>query len=480
MSLPFTYVIGLEVHVELNTQTKMFCRCKNDPFGSEPNSNTCPICTGLPGTLPVPNKEAVRKTVLVGKALGSEIPKFSKWDRKHYFYPDSPRGYQISQYDLPICVGGSIDLLDSEGKVEKTVRFERVHLEDDAGKLLHGDTPGYSQVDLNRAGVPLIEMVSKPDMSSPEEARRFMQELRLLVRTLGVSEADMEKGQMRCDANVSIKFTHEGQEVWSPITEIKNVNSTRGVERSLTVEAQRLYDEWIAGGPVRTRKNKLTAGWNEDTQTVNVQRAKEEANDYRYFPEPDIPPLMVYEVPELHPDAQTVPELPNQRRLRYFGYGLLSADIEVFLNDAERLARFEALVALDESKAKGSSNWLINAPTCLALPDADIITLVDLAANGQLAFAKVKPKLEQIAIEREREGDIKSILSRLDLLQVHDAAVVQSAIEEVLVEQATAVAQYRAGETKVLGFLTGQVLQKSRGKAIAALAQEAMIQALNK
>lgn len=478
MALPFTYVIGLEVHVELNTRTKMFCRCANQPFGSQPNQHTCPVCAGLPGSLPVPNFEAVKKTILVGKALGSTIPEFSKWDRKHYFYPDSPRGYQISQYDFPLCVGGSLELLNDLGKAEKAVRFNRVHLEDDAGKLLHGDRPGYSQVDLNRAGVPLIEMVTEPDITSPEQARRFMQELRLLVRTLGVSEADMEKGQMRCDANISIKFDYEGQAVWTPITEIKNVNSTRGVERGLTIEAQRLYDEWIAGGPVRTRKNKLTAGWDEDHQTVTVQRAKEEANDYRYFPEPDLPPLMVYEVPELHPDAQVVPELPNDRRKRYLEYSLLMADVEVLLADVNRLERFEAMRHTSPDRAKLIANWLINAPACLELADADILELIALTADGRLAFAKVKPVLEEIATLRKEGDSLEKILSERHLLQEHDEAVVQLAVREVLEAQQVAVEQYRSGETKVLGFLVGQVLQKCKGKAVAAKVQEAMIAAL--
>ena len=476
---PFTYVIGLEIHVELSTATKMFCRCANDPFGNEPNAHTCPICVGLPGTLPVPNREAVRRTILVGKAIGSSIPEFCKFDRKHYFYPDLPKGYQISQYDLPLCVGGELDLLDVAGNPEKTVRFERVHLEEDAGKLLHGAQTGYSQVDLSRAGVPLMEMVTKPDLSSPEEARRFMQELRLLVRTLGVAEADMEKGQMRADVNVSIKFKHEGEDIWTPVTEIKNVNSTRAVEQSLKFEAQRLYDEWLAGGPVRTRKNKLTAGWNEDKQTVNIQRAKEAANDYRYFPEPDIPPLEVYGHDDLNPHDMKLPELPNDRRRRYIALALSASDIEIFLNDTERQSRFEALAAAAPEQAKASANWLVNAPESLGFSNDELLELVGLAADGQVAFAAIKPRLAEVVAAREGADEpLSTTLERLDLLQTHDDSVVQSAIADVLAEQAKAVEQYRAGDTKVLGFLVGQVLRKAQGKANPAKAQEALLQAL--
>lgn len=478
-SLPFSYVIGLEVHCELGTKTKMFCRCLNAPFGAEPNEHTCPVCMGLPGTLPVPNQEAVRMTILVGKALGSEIPQFCKWDRKHYFYPDLPKGYQISQYDLPLCMGGELALLDAEGKEESKVRFERVHLEEDAGKLMHGNS-GYTKVDLNRAGVPLIEMVSKPDLRSPEQARRFMQELRLMVRTLGVSEADMEKGEMRCDVNVSIKFTHEGEEVWTPITEIKNVNSTRAVERSLIAEGQRLYDEWCAGGPIRIRKGKLTAGWDEDKGSVNINRAKEAAHEYRYFPEPDIPPLEVYKVASLNPEKMTLPELPNARRLRYLKEGLSMADIETLIADPIRLQRLESLM-VQGSSAKQVANWLINAADCLSLSDEQLKELMGLVAAGEVPFAGVKSQLLIIAeqLSKNPQQSLRDLLGSKQLLQAHDDTVVQSAVADVLLANPHAVEQWKAGEQKVLGFLVGQVMKKAAGKAQAAKVQEVLRQALD-
>lgn len=483
-NLPYEIIVGLEIHVELNTTTKMFCRCLNDPFNSKPNTNICPNCSGLPGAMPVPNMEAVRKSIMVGKALNSTIAKLSKWDRKHYFYPDLPKGYQISQYDLPLCVGGRLELLDSKGEVEAVLNFERAHLEEDAGKLMHGGQMGYTNVDLNRAGVPLLEMVSKPDIRSAEQARRYMQELRLLARTLGVSDADMEKGQMRCDVNINIKFEHEGQVVKTPITEVKNVNSTRAVERSISTEAQRQYDEWLAGGAITKRKNKITVGWDENKQSINLQRAKEEANDYRYFPEPDLPPLAVYEVPELNPENIEIPELPNAKRKRYLSLGLNMQEIETLLSDTAKLTKFESLiVGADEKNQKVLANWLINLPESIALDDQDFEELVNIVQSGEASFANVKGKFTDIVKTLQDDSEatkktIRSVLDELNLLQKHDQNMVELIIAEVFAEQAKAVDQVVSGDMKVMGFLTGQVLKKAAGKAQPQKVQEMVKEAL--
>jgi aspartyl-tRNA(Asn)/glutamyl-tRNA(Gln) amidotransferase subunit B len=482
-TLPYRIIVGLEIHIELNTKTKMFCRCLNDPFHSEPNQNICPVCTGQPGALPVPNKEAVRKSILMGLALQSEIAKLSKWDRKHYFYPDNPKGYQISQYDLPLCLGGHLDLLKPDGSIESTVRFERVHMEDDAGKLLHGGKPGYSEVDFNRAGVPLIEMVSKPDITSPEQARKFLRELRLLARTLGISDADMEKGQMRCDVNINIAFDHEGKAVKTPITEVKNVNSSQAVERSIQIESQRQYDEWMANGPIRKRKNKITCGYDADTGQVQIQRAKEAANDYRYFPEPDIPPIAVYEVPELNPANMTLPELPNATRQRLLKKGLAMVDIDAFLNDPQKRSRLDELTKIiGDDQIKTISNWLLNAPASLRLPDTAFHDLMNLVNSGTLSFATIKPRLEELVQELESATvkTVKEYALNQKLLLEHDEGVVQSAIEKVLSEQKEAVAQYKAGNTKIFGFLVGQVLKLAAGKAQPQKVQESVKKALAK
>lgn len=475
-AIPYSYTIGLEVHVELNTKTKMFCRCKNDPFDTSPNENTCPVCLGLPGTMPVSNKEAIRKSILVGKALGGRILPFSKFDRKHYFYPDLPKGYQISQYDQPLCEGGEIELFDEKGAVSSVVQFERVHLEEDAGKLMHTGKTGYSRVDLNRAGVPLIEMVTKPVIHSPEQARAFMQELRLLVRALGVSDADMEKGQMRCDVNISIQFGFEGKQVSTPITEVKNVNSTRAVERSLIVEGERLYAEWMAGGSVRTRTNKITAGWDENTNTVRVNRAKEAAKDYRYFPEPDLPPLAPFEVEELNPDLMELPELPNEIRQRYLKDGLGIADIDIFLNDTDKMA---TLTRLQEAEipVKQVANWLINMPESGGLSTEHFQELFGLVQQGDISFSKLKESIA-VFVEKVALSSPTAVAKDMKLLQQHDTSVVQLAIEEVFSEQPVAVQDFKDGKERILGFLVGQVMKKAAGKAQPQKVQEAVLKTL--
>ena len=470
-SLPYRIIVGLEIHVELETQTKMFCRCLNNPFhATGPNTYVCPVCMGLPGALPVPNKEAVRKTVMVGLALGSTMPKLAKWDRKHYFYPDNPKGYQISQYDLPFCVGGKVELLDATGSVESTIRFERAHLEEDAGKLQHGGRPGYSNVDYNRAGVPLLEMVSMPDLTSATQARRFLQELQLLVRTIGVSHADMEKGQLRCDVNINVAFEHEGVTVKTPITEIKNVNSSRAVERSISSEAQRQYDEWMANGPIRTRKNKITAGWDEDTESVNVQRAKEAANDYRYMPEPDLPPVNVYSDPEINPDIliDQLPILPNVRRVELLKLGVSAQDIDTLFNNAEQLVFLDSVRNLSETvSVKTMVNWLINAEAITQFSPSQVVEMIELVESGKASFSALKPKLKEFAqtCSEQPSESIQSLIQKAGLLHEHSDAVVESAIESVLKEHADVVEQYRGGNERVFGFLVGQVMKAAAGKA---------------
>ena len=477
--VPFRTIIGLEVHVELLTNSKMFCRCKNEPFGVEPNTNVCPVCMGLPGTLPTPNKEAVRKTIMVGKALGSTIPKLSKWDRKHYFYPDLPKGYQISQYDLPFCVGGKIELLADDGSVDSTVRFIRAHLEEDAGKLFHGGRPGYSQVDYNRASVPLLEMVSEPDMTSAAQARRFLQEVQLLARTLGVSDADMEKGMMRCDVNVNISFPELGKGR-TPITEIKNVNSSRAVERSITYEAQRQYDEWMAGGPIRTRVHKLTVGWDENKEILVMQRAKEEANDYRYMPEPDLPPVEVYKDRELNPDNIVLPELPNDRRRRYLKLGISMAETDVLIGDPIRVAYLEKCLDLKIKLPRTVVNWLINAPGCVVLSPEVTVQLIEMATQGSVSFSALKPRLTELSelLVGKANGDLFLSLQSLALLQIHDASVVELAIADVLKECPEQVRDYKSGNERIFGFLVGQVMKRTAGKAQPAKVSEALKQAI--
>jgi aspartyl-tRNA(Asn)/glutamyl-tRNA(Gln) amidotransferase subunit B len=479
MSLPYRIIVGLEIHVELATKTKMFCRCVNDPFHAQaPNTHVCPVCLGLPGALPVPNEEAIRRSILVGKALGSEIAKLSKWDRKHYFYPDLPKGYQISQMDMPLCIGGKLELLDDKGEVESTVRFERAHLEEDAGKLMHGNKTGYSRVDLNRAGVPLLEMVSLPDITSAAQARRVLQEMQLLVRTLGVSDADMEKGQMRADVNINIAFDHEGKEVRTPITEVKNVNSTRAVERAITTEAQRQFDEWMADGPIRIRTSKITAGWDEDTEQVNMQRAKEGAADYRYMPEPDLPPIAVYEMARLNPDKFDLPELPNEVRKEYLGKLILSADVELLFEDGGRLLNHLRDFEEEGIAAKEALKWLIQAPGSELLK-GHLKEVIGYVERGEVSFSALKPLVPNLSSELAARGDLHQYLESQNLLQSHDDSVVQSVIAEVIKANPQAVADFKSGNERILGFFVGQVMKQAAGKAQPAKVQEAVKQALD-
>src|SRR3989338_2622308 len=302
-------VIGLEIHVQLKTKSKMFCSCSAHEEGAAPNTHVCPVCTGQPGVLPVPNEEAIRATVLMGLALNGTIATASKFDRKHYFYPDLPKAYQISQYDIPIVKGGHLDLDFPAGNTRAQARIglTRIHLEEDAAKNFH-DTSGKTLVDFNRAGVALMEIVTEPDFASPAEAKRFLQELRLMIRYLGISDADMEKGHLRCDANISLR---EKGGSFQPKTEIKNLNSFRHVERALAYEIQRQTQMWEEGHPPDVT---TTRGWDDTKQKTVEQRIKEGAEDYRYFPEPDIPPLQLSAMADEM--RARLPELPAARRAR--------------------------------------------------------------------------------------------------------------------------------------------------------------------
>jgi aspartyl-tRNA(Asn)/glutamyl-tRNA(Gln) amidotransferase subunit B len=466
-------VIGLECHIELNTRTKMFCGCRNE-FGAEPNTLTCPVCLGLPGSLPVPNREAIARIVKIGLALGSEIAPRSLFHRKNYFYPDMPKNYQISQYDLPACVGGRLDVELPDGG-STAVGITRVHMEEDTGKTTHGSTTGrihdaeYALVDYNRAGVPLVECVSEPDLRSPSEAASYLRQLRALLASLDVSDVRMEEGSLRCDANISVRPA--GADELGVKVEIKNMNSVRSLERALAFEAERQISALEAGQPLIQE----TRHWDEDAGATKTMRSKEEAFDYRYFPEPDIPAL--------EPEAgwvgeirTSLPELPGARQARYASdLGLKPEVARVLVADRSATVLFEEAVALG-AEPGAAANWitqdlagLVNEAGAGKVTARHIADLVALVADGTLGGAGAKRALE----EAFETGDpIEAIVERRGLRQVSDEGELGAVIDRVIEEHADAAAKVRAGNEGVIAFLVGQVMRASGGSANPSLARE--------
>jgi aspartyl-tRNA(Asn)/glutamyl-tRNA(Gln) amidotransferase subunit B len=479
-------VIGLECHVELSTRTKMFCGCRNE-FGAEPNTLTCPVCLGHPGSLPVPNREAIARIVKVGVALGSHIAPRSLFHRKNYFYPDMPKNYQISQYDLPVCVGGELEVDLPDGSTSR-VGITRVHMEEDTGKTVHGSASGRiheaesALIDYNRAGVPLVECVSEPDMRSPEEAGAYLRELRALLEALDVSDVRMEEGSLRCDANVSVRPV--GADALGVKVEIKNMNSVRSLERALAFEAARQIDALEAGEPLVQE----TRHWDEDSGTTKTMRSKEEAFDYRYFPEPDIPALEPDEA-WIREIRRSLPELPRARRTRYVEeLGLKPEVARVLVADGAAVALFEGAVELGAEPA-ASANWITQdlaglrneAVAADAAGDPTvgprhIADLVALVADGTLSGAGAKKALE----EAFRTGtSISAIVEARGLRQVSDAGELGAVVDRVIGENQDAAEKFRAGNESVIGFLVGQVMKASGGSANPTLAQELLRERLS-
>jgi aspartyl-tRNA(Asn)/glutamyl-tRNA(Gln) amidotransferase subunit B len=466
-------VIGLECHVELSTATKMFCACRNR-FGDEPNTDTCPVCMGHPGSLPVPNAEAIRRIIKIGLALDSTIAPHSLFHRKNYFYPDMPKNYQISQYDLPICVGGHLDI-DLPDGYAKTIRITRVHMEEDTGKITHGSASGrirdaeHALIDYNRAGVPLVECVSEPDMRSPAEAAAYLRELRATLEALDVSDVKMEEGSLRCDANISIR--REGATALGTKVEIKNMNSVRSLERALTYEAERQVETLDAGGSLVQE----TRHWDEGAGVTTSMRSKEEAFDYRYFPEPDIPPI--------DPSAEwideiraSVPELPRARRARYEAELGLKPDVaRVLVADRAAAARFDEVVALG-ADVKAAAGWITQDVAALRnaggedhLTAEHVVDVVRLVGDGSVSTSGAKRALE----EAFATGDgIEVIVERLGLRQVSDVDALGAYVDDVLSENPELVEKFRSGKEAVIGALVGQVMAKTGGAGNAKVAQE--------
>ena len=480
-------VIGLEIHVQLNTKSKMFCASANNPDETEPNRNICEVCTAQPGSLPMINQEALHKAIMVGFALNCRIPEYSKFDRKNYFYPDLPKGYQISQYDQPICAAGE-QVIEYNGK-KRTIRINRAHLEEDAGKLIHEG--GMTLVDLNRAGVPLLETVTEPDFRDPAETKVFLQNLRNIVRYLGVSDADMEKGHMRCDANISLRPV--GETALPPYKiEIKNLNSFKAVEAALNYEIARQTEALEAGEKLGSE----TRGWDDTKGITSSQRSKEQAHDYRYFPEPDLP-IMHFTQGELDKIRAALPELPAQKTERFISeFGLPVKDVETLVNDKSLAAYFEDVVSelqewlsvssppLERGGIKGevepvsrlakmASNWISGdfqalLKTAGIEPQDSRVTAENLAEMIKMIY---KSEISGAAGKKiltvmfETGGDPSHIAVDEGLTQVSDEGAIAAVVDKVIAGNANVVTDYKGGKKQALGFLVGKVMAEMKGQA---------------
>src|SRR6266571_2841255 len=471
----FEVVIGLEVHSQLLTKSKMFCTCSTDYANAAPNTHVCPVCMGMPGVLPVINEQAVAYTIMTALALNCSIPEYSKFDRKNYPYPDLMKGYQISQYDIPLSRNGYLTI-EHNGQ-QRRIGITRVHLEEDTARLLHHD--GYSLIDVNRSGTPLMEIVSEPDMRSPEEARLYMQKLREILVYLGVSSGRMEEGSLRCDANISIR--PRGEQKLGVKTEIKNMNSFRSVERALEYEVQRQIAMARAGETIHQE----TRGWVETKGITVSQRSKEQAHDYRYFPEPDLPPLLISRewVEELR---AKLPELPDARRARYKSeYGLSAQDANVLTEEKALGDYFEQVLAASQVKdrkarAKAASNWLLSEvvrlvkekdiplSACPLSPSA-LANLLDLLDAERITGKQAKEILDEAFASGEMP---EAIVARRGIKPpISDLSELTRIVEEVIANNSKVANDYRSGKTNALQWLVAQVMKQTRGQAKADIVQ---------
>lgn len=482
--MPYTSTIGLEIHIELNTRSKMFCSCKNDPDERRPNVNICPVCTAQPGTLPVINEEAVRKVIKTGLALNCRIPEFSKFDRKNYFYPDLPKGYQISQYDKPLCEAGFLELngrkispsvvLRTDGEKSRTIRITRVHLEEDTGRLVHPEGQDFSLVDFNRAGMPLMELVTEPDIVSAKEAKDFAEELHLIMHYLGVSDADMEKGQMRVEVNISLSANKKlGTKV-----EIKNLNSFRAVERGIDYEIKRQAELLKSGEKIIQE----TRGWDDIKGITVSQREKEEAHDYRYLPEPDLPPLC-HKKEFIDGIRAEIPELPQKRKERLAReYQLDKKNIEIFVYKKDLGEYFEKVVSefepnLQKEKLhnliKTAANYLITdlqgllkgalvSDKTFLISAENFAEFVNLIEEGKISSKIAK----QVLLEMFKTGaDPSNVIEEKGLTQITDEGEIEKIIKEIIKNNPKVIADYKAGKENALQFLIGKIMTATRGKA---------------
>lgn len=457
----YKVTIGLEVHAELKTSSKMFCDCVNNPDEENPNTNICPVCMAHPGTLPVLNKKAIENVIKVGLAIGADIANFTEWDRKNYFYPDIPKGYQISQYKYPIVSGGELG----------GVKITRIHLEEDTANNKH--TSEASLIDFNRAGVPLMELVTEPVIHSAEDAGKFGRELQLLLRTLGVSDANMEKGEMRVELNLSVSDTDK----FGTKVEVKNINSFRAVEKAAKFEIERhiaLLEEGRGNEIVQE-----TRGWDENKEITFSQRTKENSEDYRYFPEPDLPKMHLHEVFDLEKMRGELPEMPWQKRERYLALGLKPEDVEVYISDFEVGKFLEGVLAevTDKEVVKKASNYITSDMAGLRatkdnfkMPEISaFVSLIKMVGKNKVNSRGAK---DILAILCESGGDPEEIAKEKGLLQESNTEAIKELVQAVINANEKAVAEYKSGNENSLKFLMGQVMKESKGSANPQVATE--------
>ncbi|MBP1990919.1 Asp-tRNA(Asn)/Glu-tRNA(Gln) amidotransferase subunit GatB [Paenibacillus eucommiae] len=471
-------VVGLEVHVELHTASKIFCGCSTS-FGAPPNSHTCPVCLGHPGVLPVLNRQAVEYAMKASMALNCKIATDSKFDRKNYFYPDSPKAYQISQFDKPIGENGWIDI--EVNGTTKRIGITRVHLEEDAGKLTHVDGGFASLVDFNRVGTPLIEIVSEPDLRSPEEARAYLEKIKAIMQYCDVSDVKMEEGSLRCDANISLR--PYGQQEFGTRTELKNMNSFRGVQKGLEYEELRQAEVLRSGGSIIQE----TLRWDEAQGRTVTMRSKEQAHDYRYFPDPDLVSLYIDQAWKDKVSA-TIPELPDARKARYAGeLGLPDYDAAVITASKKLADLFEESLSYT-SDAKAVSNWImgdllgyLNAnnlePADVKLTGQGLGEMIGLIEKGTISNKIAKTVFKELL---ETGKDPKTIVEEKGLVQISDEGAIQAVVEQVIDANPQSVADFKAGKEKAVGFLVGQIMKETKGKANPGLVNKLIIESLNK
>lgn len=475
----YEMVMGLEVHAELSTKTKIFCSCPTE-FGGEPNTHTCPICMAMPGTLPVLNEKVVEYAVKAGLATNCEISRDSKNDRKNYFYPDLPKSYQISQFDKPLCEHGYIEIEDDEGNPKK-IRLTRIHIEEDAGKLNHNEFGGGSLVDLNRAGVPLIEIVSEPDLRSSGEAERYLKKLKSILEYIEVSDCKMQEGSLRADVNVSVR--KKGQTEFGTRTEMKNMNSFKAITRAIEYEADRQVDVLEEGGKI----DQETLRWDDVSGRTFSMRDKEDAQDYRYFPDPDLVAIKLSEE-YIENIKNSLPELPESRKTRYMEEFKLSEKDSRLLTASKYLSNiFEEAESICKN-AKAVANWLLSdiskilnekemEPENLPFTGKDLAKLVELIDKGTISSAIGKKVVVELF---ENPKDPEDIIKENGWIQISDEGAIKEVVEKILENNPQSVADYKAGKDRALGFLVGQAMKETKGKANPQMLNKMFLEELNK